>query len=88
MTQHKQTIQQTITLLQQAKHLLEKELQYDYSVTDEIEKIIESLEFDLGEEEAHQAYLQNKSKVAKLIAEEQTDKRISDALLKRYYLGE
>lgn len=55
MTQYKQTIQQTITLLQQAKHLLEKELQYDYSVTDEIENIIESLEFDahimLGEEE-------------------------------------
>ena len=55
MSQHKQTIQHTITLLQQAKHLLEKELQYDYSVTDEIENIIESLEFDahimLGEEE-------------------------------------
>lgn len=51
MTQHKQTIQQTITLLQQAKHLLEKELQYDYNVTDEIEKIIEALEFDLGDEE-------------------------------------
>lgn len=55
MTQSKQTIQHTITLLQQAKHLLEKELQYDYSVTDEIENIIEALEFDahimLGEEE-------------------------------------
>lgn len=50
MSQHKETIQQTITLLQQAKHLLEKELQYDYSVTDELENIIESLEFDLGEE--------------------------------------
>lgn len=55
MTQRKEAIQDTITLLQQAKHLSEKELQYDYSVTDEIEKIIESLEFDahtmLGEEE-------------------------------------
>lgn len=51
MTKNKQTIQHTITLLQQAKRLLEKELQYDYSVTDEIDKIIESLEFDLGEEE-------------------------------------
>lgn len=55
MTQRKESIQQTITLLRQAKHLLEKGLQYDYSVTDEIEKIIESLEFDahimLGEEE-------------------------------------
>ena len=57
MTQRKETIEDTITLLQQAKHLLEKELQYDttqYSVTDEIENIIESLEFDthimLGEE--------------------------------------
>lgn len=51
MTQCKQTTLETITLLQQAKHLLEKELQYDYSVTDEIEEIIESLEFDLGEVE-------------------------------------
>lgn len=50
MTQRKEAIQDTITLLQQAKYLLEKELQYDCSVTDEIEKIIESLEFDLGEE--------------------------------------
>lgn len=49
MTQRKQTIEDTIILLQNAKHLLEKELEYDYSVTDEIEKIIESLEFDLGE---------------------------------------
>jgi len=51
MTQRKEAIQDTITLLQQAKYLLEKELQYDYSVTDEIEKIIESLEFDLGEDQ-------------------------------------
>ena len=51
MTQRKETIEDTINLLQQAKHLLEKELEYDYSVTDDIEKIIESLEFDLGEEE-------------------------------------
>lgn len=51
MTQRKEAIQDTITLLQQVKYLLEKELQYDYSVTDEIEKIIESLEFDLGGEE-------------------------------------
>jgi hypothetical protein len=51
MTQRKETIEDAIALLQQAKHLLEKELQYDYSVTDEIENIIESLEFDLGEEE-------------------------------------
>lgn len=36
MTQHEQTTQHTINLLQQAKHLLEKELQYDYSVTDAI----------------------------------------------------
>lgn len=50
MTQRKQTILDTISLLQNAKHLLEKELEYDYSVTDEIEKIIEALEFDLGEE--------------------------------------
>lgn len=53
MTQRKEAIQDTITLLQQAKYLLEKELQYDYSVTDEIEKIIESLEFDLGGEDEH-----------------------------------
>ena len=60
MTQRKQTILDTIVplgtpLLQNAKHLLEKELQYDSqhgcSVTDDIEKIIEALEFDLGEEE-------------------------------------
>jgi hypothetical protein len=29
MTQHKQTIIDTISLLQNAKHLLEKELEYD-----------------------------------------------------------
>jgi len=51
VTQREQTIEDTINLLQQAKHLLEKELQYDYSVTDEIQNIIEALEFDLGEEE-------------------------------------
>lgn len=51
MTQRKEAIQDTITLLQQAKHLLEKELQYDYTVTDEIENIIESLNFDLGEQQ-------------------------------------
>ena len=50
MTQRKELIEDAIVLLQQAKHLLERELQYDYSVTDEIENIIESLEFDLGEE--------------------------------------
>jgi len=50
MTQHKQTILNTITLLQNAKHLLEKELEYNWSVTDDIEKIIEALEFDLGGE--------------------------------------
>lgn len=49
MSQRKQIIEDTIQLLQNAKHLLEKELQYDYSVTDEIETIIEHLEFDLGE---------------------------------------
>jgi hypothetical protein len=49
MTQRKQTILDTITFLQNAKHLLEKELEYGYSVTDDIEKIIEALEFDLGE---------------------------------------
>ncbi len=51
MNQRKQIIENTIQLLQNAKHLLEKELQYDYSVTDEIETIIEHLEFDIGEEE-------------------------------------
>ena len=55
MIQRKQTILDTITFLQNAKHLLEKELEYDWSVTDDIEKIIEALEFDahemLGEEE-------------------------------------
>lgn len=51
MTQRKETIEDAIALLQRVKYLLEKELQYDYSVTDEIEKIIESLEFDLGEGE-------------------------------------
>lgn len=54
MTQRKQTILDTIILLQNAKHLLEKELEYDWSVTDDIENIIEALEFDahemLGEE--------------------------------------
>ena len=54
MTQHKQTILDTISLLQNAKHLLEKEMHpdahYDYVVTDTIEAIIEGLEFDLGEE--------------------------------------
>ena len=51
MTQREQTIEETINLLQKAKHLLEKELEYDYSVTDEIQNIIDALEFDLGEEQ-------------------------------------
>ena len=51
MTQRKRTLEDTISLLNNAKQLLEKEREYDYSVTDEIEKIIEALEHDLGEEE-------------------------------------
>lgn len=51
MTQRKELIEDTIALLQRVKYLLGKELQYDYLVTDEIENIIESLEFDLGEDE-------------------------------------
>ena len=51
MSQRKQTLEDTIQLLQNAKHLMEKELQYGYSVTDDIQTIIENLEFDLGEEE-------------------------------------
>lgn len=51
MNERKRDIQQAIYLLQNAKHLLERELEYDYSVTGEIETIIEHLEFDLGEEE-------------------------------------
>jgi hypothetical protein len=42
MTQRKQTILDTITLLQNAKHLLEKELE-GWSVTDEITNIIKAL---------------------------------------------
>ena len=30
--------------------MLHQDAEYDYSVTDDIEKIIEALEFDLGEE--------------------------------------
>ena len=51
MTQREQTIEDTINLLQKAKHLLEKELEYDYSVTDEIQNIIDALECDSGEEQ-------------------------------------
>lgn len=41
-------LEQTIDKLHQVKHSLEKELHYDWSVTDDIGNIIEALEFDLG----------------------------------------
>lgn len=44
-------LEDTIHKLQCVKEALEKELHYDYSVTDEIEGIIEALMFDLGETE-------------------------------------
>jgi len=51
MSQRKECLEDAINSLQKVKHLLEKELQYDYSVTDDIQTIIEHLEFDLGEME-------------------------------------
>jgi hypothetical protein len=41
-----------------------------------------------NEDDAHMEYLKNKSKVAKILAEKQSDKRIAEALMNRYYLGE
>jgi hypothetical protein len=43
------TIEDLISKLNGAKEVLEKELGYDWSVTDELQNIIESLEHDLGE---------------------------------------
>lgn len=51
MSERKQIIEDTIQLLQNAKYLMEKELEYGYSMTDELENIIDSLEFDLAEEQ-------------------------------------
>lgn len=42
-------LEDAIDKLQQVKHLVDKELHYDYSVSDSIEEIIEALMHDLGE---------------------------------------
>ena len=52
MSQRKKATEDAINLLHQVKYLLEKELEYDWSVTDTLTEVIESLEFDLGELEA------------------------------------
>lgn len=44
-------LQDAIWKLQAVKHLMEKELHYDWSVTDELQNIIDALEHDLGETE-------------------------------------
>jgi len=49
MSQRKRATEDAINLLHQVKYLLEKELEYDWSVTDTLTEVIESLEFDLGE---------------------------------------
>lgn len=44
-------LEDCIEKLNQVKHLMEKELHYDWSATDEIQQLIEHMEFDLGEQE-------------------------------------
>lgn len=44
-----ETLEDAIDKLQQVKHLVEKELHYDYSISDSIEEIIEAMMHDLGE---------------------------------------
>lgn len=46
-------LEDMIPKLRGIKEIMEKELHYDWSVTDEIEAIIEALEFDLGETQEH-----------------------------------
>ncbi len=43
-------LEDMIPKLQGIKELMEKELHYDWSVTDELTNIIEALEYDLGEQ--------------------------------------
>lgn len=44
-------LQDMIPKLQGIKEVMEKELHYDWSVTDELQNIIDALEHDLGETE-------------------------------------
>lgn len=44
-------LEDTIWKLHAAKEALEKELHYDWSVTDDLQTIIDALEHDLGETE-------------------------------------
>lgn len=44
-------LQDMIPKLQGIKEVMEKELHYDWSVTDELQNIIDALEHDLGEQE-------------------------------------
>ena len=44
-------LEDAIKKLQDVKHLMEKELHYDWSMTDELQNMIDALEYDLGETE-------------------------------------
>ncbi|ATW58249.1 hypothetical protein CNR37_00042 [Pseudomonas phage ventosus] len=44
-------LEDMIPKLQGIKEVMEKELHYDWSVTDELQNIIDALEHDLGEQE-------------------------------------
>ncbi len=44
-------LQDMIPKLQGIKQVMEKELHYDWSMTDELQQIIDALEYDLGETE-------------------------------------
>jgi len=46
-------LEDAIKKLQDVKHLMEKELHYDWPMTDELQVIIEALQHDLGETEQH-----------------------------------
>lgn len=48
-------LQDLIPKLQGIKEVLEKELHYDWSVTDEVQNIIDALEYDLGEQEERES---------------------------------
>lgn len=47
MNQFKENLEYAINLLKSAKQVLEKELNYGYETTDELDTILDSLQFEL-----------------------------------------
>ncbi len=50
MSKRRDCLEEAIHLAEQLKHILDKELDYEYDVTDEVQNIIDALEYDLDEE--------------------------------------